>query len=109
MKRHPSLTAFSDDHHQGLVHARQLRKAASGEGDNSADTARNFLEFWQVRRRRNAAHSDDADESHPRGALPVRRYRARRPPSDRFVEVGRTRADDQREQPRAVRREAERW
>jgi hypothetical protein len=35
--------------------------------------------------------------------------RARRPPGDRFVEVGRTRADDQREQPRAVRREAERW
>ena len=47
MKRHPSLTAFSDDHHQGLVHARRLRKSASGEGDNSADTARNFLEFWQ--------------------------------------------------------------
>ena len=47
MKRHPSLREFSDDHHQGLVHARQLRKAASGEGDNSADTARNFLGFWQ--------------------------------------------------------------
>ena len=47
MKRHPSLREFSDDHHQGLVHARQLRKAASGEGDNSADTVRNFLEFWQ--------------------------------------------------------------
>src|ERR671916_2448695 len=47
MKRHPSLRPFSDDHHQGLVNARQLRKAASGEGDNSADTARNFLEFWQ--------------------------------------------------------------
>jgi hemerythrin-like domain-containing protein len=47
MKRHPSLREFSDDHHQGLVHARQLRKAASGEGDNSADTARKFLEFWQ--------------------------------------------------------------
>ena len=47
MKRHPSLREFSDDHHQGLVHARRLRKAASGEGDNSADTARNFLEFWQ--------------------------------------------------------------
>jgi hemerythrin-like domain-containing protein len=47
MKRHPSLREFSDDHHQGLVRARRLRKAASGEGDNSADTARNFLEFWQ--------------------------------------------------------------
>jgi hemerythrin-like domain-containing protein len=47
MKRHPSLREFSDDHHQGLVHARRLRKAASGGGDNSADTARKFLEFWQ--------------------------------------------------------------
>ena len=47
MKRHPSLRQFSDDHHQGLVHARQLRKAASGEGANSADTAHNFVDFWQ--------------------------------------------------------------
>jgi hemerythrin-like domain-containing protein len=44
MKRHPSLRPFSGDHHQGLVNARQLRKAASGEGANSA---RNFLDFWQ--------------------------------------------------------------
>ena len=47
MKRHPSLRQFSDDHHQGLVNARRLRKAASGEGANSAATARKFLEFWQ--------------------------------------------------------------
>ncbi len=47
MKRHPSLRPFSDDHHQGLVNARQLRKAASGEEANSAATARKFLEFWQ--------------------------------------------------------------
>jgi hemerythrin-like domain-containing protein len=47
MKRHPSLRVFSDDHHQGLVHARQLRKAASGEGADSAATARTFLDFWQ--------------------------------------------------------------
>jgi hemerythrin-like domain-containing protein len=47
MKRHPSLRPFSDDHHQGLVNARQLRKAASGEEANSADIARKFLEFWQ--------------------------------------------------------------
>jgi hemerythrin-like domain-containing protein len=49
MKRHPSLSAFSDDHHQGLVNARRLRRAAfSGEeGGGSADTARDFLEFWQ--------------------------------------------------------------
>ena len=47
MKRHPSLRPFSDDHHQGLVNARRLRKAASGEDASSADTARNFLDFWQ--------------------------------------------------------------
>jgi hemerythrin-like domain-containing protein len=47
MKRHPSLRQFSDDHHQGLVNARRLRRAASGEGVNPADTARDFLEFWQ--------------------------------------------------------------
>jgi hemerythrin-like domain-containing protein len=47
MKRHPSLTEFSDDHHQGLVNARRLRRAVSGEGGNSADSARDFLEFWR--------------------------------------------------------------
>jgi hemerythrin-like domain-containing protein len=47
MKRHPSLREFSDDHHQGLLNARRLKRAASGEGANPADTARDFLEFWQ--------------------------------------------------------------
>src|SRR5688500_3081302 len=47
MKRHPSLTEFSDDHHQGLVNARRLKRAASGEDTSSADTARDFLKFWQ--------------------------------------------------------------
>jgi hemerythrin-like domain-containing protein len=47
MKRHPSLREFSDDHHQGLVNARRLKRAASGEGDNPADTAQEFLEFWR--------------------------------------------------------------
>jgi hemerythrin-like domain-containing protein len=47
MKRHLSLRPFSDDHHQGLVNARRLRRTASGEGDSSADTARDFLEFWR--------------------------------------------------------------
>ena len=47
MKRHPSLRQFSDDHHQGLVNARRLRRAASGEGASSTDTARDFLDFWQ--------------------------------------------------------------
>ena len=47
MKRHPSLRPFSDDHHQGLVNARRLRRAASGEGSNPASTAQDFLDFWQ--------------------------------------------------------------
>ncbi len=47
MKRHPSLRPFSDDHHQGLVNGRRLRRAASGVGGGSAETARDFLEFWQ--------------------------------------------------------------
>jgi iron-sulfur cluster repair protein YtfE (RIC family) len=48
MKRHPSLRPFSDDHHQGLVNARRLRRAASGDGGSSVDTARDFLEFWRL-------------------------------------------------------------
>ena len=47
MKRHPSLRQLSDDHHQGLVNARRLRRAASGKGSSSAGTARDFLGFWQ--------------------------------------------------------------
>jgi hemerythrin-like domain-containing protein len=47
MKRHRSLRQFSDDHHQGLVNARRLRRAASGEESNPASTARDFLDFWQ--------------------------------------------------------------
>ncbi len=47
MKRHPSLRQFSDDHHQGLVNARRLRRTASGEDANPAGTARDFLDFWQ--------------------------------------------------------------
>ena len=47
MKRHPSLRPFSDDHHLGVVNARRLKKAASGEGGNPAGTARDFLNFSQ--------------------------------------------------------------
>jgi hemerythrin-like domain-containing protein len=47
MKRHPSLRPFSDDHHQGLVNARRLRRATSGEAGNPAGIARDFLDFWQ--------------------------------------------------------------
>ena len=32
MKRAVELRQLSDDHHQGLVQARRLRKAAAGEG-----------------------------------------------------------------------------
>jgi hypothetical protein len=46
MKRHPDLRIFSDDHHQGIVSARRLRRAAGDEGDLT-DTARAFLEFWR--------------------------------------------------------------
>lgn len=45
MKRHPDLRTFSDDHHQGLVQARRLRRA--GEEGESADVAGSFLEFWR--------------------------------------------------------------
>ena len=47
MKRHPDLRTFSDDHHQGLVQARRLRRAAAGEEAEPADAARSFLEFWR--------------------------------------------------------------
>lgn len=48
MKRHPDLRKFSRDHHQGLIHARRLRKTASGEEPGSAeDNVRAFLEFWR--------------------------------------------------------------
>ena len=47
MKRHPGLRPFSDDHHQGLVNARRLKRAASGEEPNAANTAHDFLEFWR--------------------------------------------------------------
>lgn len=47
MKRHPDLVELSDDHHQGLVNALRLKKAASGGGADPAEAARNFLGFWQ--------------------------------------------------------------
>jgi hemerythrin-like domain-containing protein len=47
MKRHPSLRPFSDDHHQSLVNARRLKRAASGEEPDAANTAHDFLEFWR--------------------------------------------------------------
>jgi hemerythrin-like domain-containing protein len=54
MKRAAELRQLSDDHHQGLVQARRLRKAAAGEVVGpSEETARAFLEFWQ---RETSAH-----------------------------------------------------
>ncbi len=47
MKRHPALRKFSNDHHQGLVSALRLRRAASGEGGDPVMAARSFLEFWR--------------------------------------------------------------
>jgi hypothetical protein len=47
MKRVVELRQMSDDHHQGLVQARRLRKAATGEEvEPLEESARTFLEFW---------------------------------------------------------------
>ena len=46
MKRHPDLRKFSDDHHQGLVRARRLRRTADGEGTPSEEASA-FLRFWE--------------------------------------------------------------
>lgn len=46
MKRHPALRDLSSDHHQGLVHARRLVKAAE-TGVGLEPTARDFLDFWR--------------------------------------------------------------
>ena len=48
MKRAAELRGLSDDHHQGLVQARLLRKAVAGEGVGPLEEAAGaFLEFWQ--------------------------------------------------------------
>jgi iron-sulfur cluster repair protein YtfE (RIC family) len=48
MKRTAELRELSDDHHQGLVQARRLKKVAAGEGAGTLEeAARDFLEFWQ--------------------------------------------------------------
>ena len=46
MKRHPDLRKFSDDHHQGLVRARRLRRTADGE-ETRSEEALDFLRFWE--------------------------------------------------------------
>ncbi len=48
MKRAAELKELSDDHHQGLVQARRLRKVAASKGVGPLEeTTRAFLEFWQ--------------------------------------------------------------
>jgi hemerythrin-like domain-containing protein len=48
MKRHPSLQDLSGDHHQGLVQARRLVKAAAGEETKLGmqEVARGFVRFF---------------------------------------------------------------
>ncbi|MEO6866843.1 MAG: hemerythrin domain-containing protein [Gaiellales bacterium] len=45
MKRHPALIPFSHDHHDGLVHARRLRRAAEHDADARRDVVAAFLSF----------------------------------------------------------------
>ena len=48
MKRAPELRDLSDHHHQGLVQARRLRRAATEEEATPLKEASNaFLKFWQ--------------------------------------------------------------
>jgi hemerythrin-like domain-containing protein len=48
MKRAPELRDLSDHHHRGLVQARRLKRADTGDEANMPEeTAEAFLEFWQ--------------------------------------------------------------
>ena len=48
MKRAPELRDLSEHHHRGLVQARRLKIAATGDEANMPEeTAEAFLEFWQ--------------------------------------------------------------
>ena len=60
MKRHPALIPLSRDHHDGLVQAVRLRRAAAG-GDASArlSAAREFVEFFRNEER---VHLRDEEE-----------------------------------------------
>src|SRR6266516_5935006 len=60
MKRHPALVPLSRDHHNGLVQALRLRRAAAG-GDASGRlvAAREFVEFFRNEER---AHLRDEEE-----------------------------------------------
>ncbi|MGH3083997.1 MAG: hemerythrin domain-containing protein, partial [Gaiellaceae bacterium] len=60
LKRHPSLIPLSRDHHNGLVQALRLRRAAA-DGDASARlaAAREFGEFFRNEER---VHLRDEEE-----------------------------------------------
>src|SRR5206468_3328711 len=60
MKRHPALIPLSRDHHDGLVQALRLRRAATG-GDASARlaAAREFVVFFRSEER---VHLRDEEE-----------------------------------------------
>jgi hemerythrin-like domain-containing protein len=47
VKRAAELRSLSEDHHHGLVNARRLRQAASGEGTIREEVVGTFLELWQ--------------------------------------------------------------
>jgi iron-sulfur cluster repair protein YtfE (RIC family) len=47
MKRTAELQGLSEDHHHGLVQARRLRRAGSGEGVDPTEMSGAFLDFWQ--------------------------------------------------------------
>jgi hemerythrin-like domain-containing protein len=47
MKRTAEVRGLSEDHHHGLVEARRLRRAVSGEGVDPTETSGAFLDFWQ--------------------------------------------------------------
>ena len=47
MKRHPALIPLSRDHHDGLVQALRLRRAAAaGDASTRLAAAREFVEFF---------------------------------------------------------------
>jgi len=60
MRRHPSLIPLSHDHHNGLVQAVRMRRAAT-DGDASARlaAARDFMEFFRNEER---VHLRDEEE-----------------------------------------------
>jgi hemerythrin-like domain-containing protein len=75
MKRHPALRDLSSDHHQGLVQARRMVKAA-GSGRDLESTARDFLDFWREHTTRHFREEEEV-------LLPA--YARRADPSDPAV------------------------